>query len=87
MAVPSIAIVHPSDSRAYGIIAGTMNQSKWIYVIKDPSNLKGLFEMVKKLISDRHAVSSALIRQARIARENALLNGELLKALLMKPDT
>ena len=82
MAVPSIAIMRPSDSRVYGIIGGTMNQPEWIYEIRDPLNLDSLFDMIEQLILVRHEVSRNLIHQAEIARENALLNGKLLKALL-----
>jgi polysaccharide pyruvyl transferase WcaK-like protein len=81
MGVPSIALTRSSDRRAYGIIGKMFKQEEWICKIEG-LNLDNLLSKINTLLSLRNDVSKNLALQTRFVKENALLNGKLLKALL-----
>ena len=81
MGVPSIALTKSSDRRAYGIIGKMLKQEEWIYNI-ERLNPDKLLSKIITLLSRRDEISRDLVIQTKAAKEKALLNGKLLKALL-----
>ena len=81
MGVPSITLTRSSDRRAYGIIGKMLKQEEWIYNIEG-LNPDKLLSKIITLLSLRDEISRNLVLQTKVAKEKALLNGKLLKALL-----
>jgi len=81
MGVPSCTLTRSSDKRAYGLIGKMLKQKEWIYNIEN-LNADRLFSRITDLLSASDKIRKNLPSITNIAKEKALLNGKLLKALL-----
>jgi len=81
MGVPSCCITKPSDKRACGLIGKMLKQEEWIYNVEN-LNADRLFTCITDLLSASDKIRKNLPFIVNIAKERALLNGKLLKALL-----
>lgn len=81
MNVPTYTLTHSSDRRAYGLIGKMLKQEKWIYNLEN-LNVDVFFELITELLSESDKIREDLPYIVNSAKQKALLNGGLLKALL-----
>jgi len=81
MGVPSYTLARSSDRRAYGLIGKMLKQGEWIYNVEN-LNADRLFASVTDWLSASDKIRENLPPIISSAKEKALLNGKLLKALL-----
>lgn len=81
MGVPSCILTKSSDRRAYGLIGRFLEQEEWIYNV-ETLDADMLFAHIADLLSVSDKIRKHLPSIVNTAREKALLNGRLLKALL-----
>lgn len=82
MSVPTYTLTHSSDRRAYGLIGKMLKQEKWIYNVEN-LNADVFFKLITELLSDSSRIRKNLSSIVNSAKQKALLNGRLLKALLI----
>jgi polysaccharide pyruvyl transferase WcaK-like protein len=83
MGVPFIAITHPKDYRAYGIIGDTLGQRKWLYNIEELS-VESLLEFFDIAWKERLSTIDSLNRQLPEIENQILKNGKLFFDILEK---
>jgi polysaccharide pyruvyl transferase WcaK-like protein len=81
MNVPCIALAHQSDRRHYNLIGKDFEQERWVFEV-DAFEANALFRLLTELISASVEIRESLPLITQRARERALRNGQLLKALL-----
>jgi colanic acid/amylovoran biosynthesis protein len=81
MNVPCCALAHKSDRRHYNLIGKDFEQERWIFEV-DTFESTALFGLLTELISASTEIRESLPSITQRARERALQNGQLLKALL-----
>jgi polysaccharide pyruvyl transferase WcaK-like protein len=81
MGVPSLTITRSGDTRAYDLIGRTLKQEEWIYSIEN-LDADTFFSRITDLLRASDEIRENLPCIIRSAKEGALLNGKLLKALL-----
>lgn len=81
MGTPSCIVARPWDRRAYNIIAKMVKQEKWIYNVEN-LNADKLFVLITDLLKASDKIRKDLPSIVSSVKEQALLNGMLLKSLL-----
>lgn len=84
MCVPFICLVTAQDKRAQGILGDMFGQKEWIFNV-DNLELDKLCQKAACLLSIKNKVSKDLELKNSIIEKMAMLNGKLLKLLVMKP--
>lgn len=82
MGVPSYTLTSSSDRRAYGLIGKMLKQEEWISNVEN-LNADRLFARITDLLSASDKIRKDLPSIINSAKEKALLNGRLLRALLI----
>jgi len=82
MGTPCCVITRPWDKRAHNIIGKMFKQEKWIYDVSDLDSDK-LFALISDLLDRSGEIRRELPAIVNVVKQKALLNGKLLKALLI----
>ena len=81
MNVPCCTLAYRSDRRPYNMIGKDFKQEKWIFEV-DAFNADVLYGLLTDLIVSSEEIRKSLPSMTHFAEERALLNGQLLRALL-----
>jgi polysaccharide pyruvyl transferase WcaK-like protein len=81
MNVPTCTIAYSSDRRAHGLVGKMLKQEKWIYNIEN-LNVDAFFKLITELMLESGKIRKDLPSIVNSAKQKALLNGRLLRALL-----
>lgn len=83
MGVPSVVLSYPKDFRTYGIIGDMLGQNRWVYNIEFLQD-KDLIDLIRSAWNSRHDTMRQLPDIVKHIKEQALLNGKLLKDVMDK---
>jgi polysaccharide pyruvyl transferase WcaK-like protein len=81
MNVPCCILAYQSDRRPYNLIGTDFKQVRWIFEV-DALDGDKLFEVIRNLLYSTKKIRESLPAATKGEKEKALLNGQLLKALL-----
>lgn len=86
LAVPSLGIVYYSKGKFHGIIGEMMGQKKYLLDVDDGFEYEAFLAKLKSKVNDlwinKDLIAEDLEERAKIAREQALFNGKLVKELI-----
>jgi colanic acid/amylovoran biosynthesis protein len=81
MGIPTITLTSSTDIRAHGLVGKNLNQEEWVYNVEN-LDVNRLFARITDLLYASDEIRKTLPSIVISAREQALLNGRLLKVLL-----
>jgi polysaccharide pyruvyl transferase WcaK-like protein len=89
MAVPSLGVCVYNRNKFHGILGKMMGQEKYLLYIDEKFEYDAFLAEIKSKIKDlwmiKDLITTDLKERAKIARKQALLNGKLVKELLLSP--